>query len=206
MPENAATKHKILKSKIKTRKMQELRKNPQGTSLNGSTKNAPISLDNHELKKRERTLRDRKAIDSQRRRKSLSIKKKPLPVNQMEEFLGMKPVDTSQKREWNLDQADFLRFQSSARHSADDVKRSSSPISMYQLRVDNNENHLYKRFMKNLTKGPAPRFTGRYESSRPAPVRIGSDKAGPRSQGRYEPVPPPLKRPDPVRRGTKKSS
>ena len=210
MEKNAVAKHKNLVSRIKARKMEHLRDNPHGTSFNGYTKNGPISLDNHELKKRERTLRERMTLNQQRRRKTLRLKKKPLPVDQMEEFLGMKPVQ-SYGREWNLDEADFLRFQSSARHSANDVKQSSkksSPLSMYQLRVDNNENHLYKRFMKNMPKGAPPRFTGRYETAterkkgqRPAPVRVGN-KSGPRSQNRYENLPNP--RPKPVRPGTQK--
>jgi hypothetical protein len=214
MDKNDVAKRENLISRIKARKMEHLKTNPHGTSMNGYTKNTPISLDNHELKKRERTLRERKRLNQERRRKTLKIKKAPLPVNQMEEFLGMKPVQ-SYGRDWNLDEAEFLRFQSSARHSADDVKRTSSPVSMYQLRVDNNENHFYKRLMKNMSKGPAPRFTGRYEGvteNKPKPkhVRSGSHKSGPRSMGRYENPstqhPTPTQHPSSVKKSTTRPS
>jgi hypothetical protein len=93
MDEYATAKHNILVSRVKSRKKEQLRKNPRGTSMNGYTKNAPIRLDEGNLNKRMRTLRDRKAIANQRKRKTQKIKKQPLPVEQIEEFLGMKPLD-----------------------------------------------------------------------------------------------------------------
>jgi hypothetical protein len=213
MDESSAVKHKILLSRVKSRKMKQLRNNPYGTSMNGYTKNAPLPLDEDDLTKRMRTLQDRKTIDQHRRKKNQKIKKKPLPVEQVEEFLGMKPLDPTQRRTWNLDEAEFLRFQSAARHSANNVRQKtspSSPIRLTQLRSENN-NDFYKRYMQNMPNR-APRFMGRYETvtepkRRPAPVWVGPRKQGPRSQERYvnEPITGPKTRPKPMRSGTQKN-
>ena len=218
MESNKKEKHKKLVSLIKTRKMKELRNNPPGTSMNGYTKNAPVRLDDGALSKRRRTLRDRKAIEHQRRKKNQKIKKQPLPVNQMEEFMGMKPLDPSKTRAWNLGKDEYLRFQSASRHaaeprhaeprhrhSADNVLR---PLSLQQLNLkENNNREFYEMLKKN-----APRFSGRYEETpkRPPPVHRGPLKSGPRSKDRYDvesnQSKPVHARPKPVRSGTKKKS
>ena len=222
MESNKKEKHKKLVSLIKTRKMKELRNNPPGTSMNGYTKNTPVHLDDGALSKRRRTLRDRKAIEHQRRKKNQKIKKQPLPVNQMEEFMGMKPLDPSKTRAWNLGEDEYLRFQSVSRHSAEprhaDPKHSRHsadnvlrPLSIHQLRLKENNNN--REFYEMLKKNAPPRFPGRYEevTKRPPPVHRGSLKSGPRSKERYEsesnPEPKPVHaRPKPVRSGTKKKT
>jgi hypothetical protein len=225
MESNKEAKHKKLVSLIKTRKMKELRNNPPGTSMNGYTKNAPVRLDDGALSKRRRTLRDRKALEHQRRKKNQKLKKQPLPVNQMEEFMGMKPLDPSKTRAWDLDEAEYLRFQSASRHSVEPRHRHSAdnvlrPLSLQELNLKNNNNNnnreFYEMLKKNVpqtnvhrTKG-APRFLGRYEEvpKRPPPVHRGPLKSGPRSQGRYDAEsnqPKPVHaRPKPIRSGTQK--
>jgi hypothetical protein len=207
MDEYAAVKHKIVVSRVHSRKKEHLRKNPPGTSMNGYTKNAPIRLDEDKLDNRMKTLRDRKAIANQRKRKTQKIKKQPLPVEQVEEFLGMKPVDPSQKRAWGLDEANFLRFQRTSRHSANNVKRPPVPLKQIRLEEENENENLYRKFLKNIPNRAPPRFIGRYETvtdstqpaqapkQRPAPVRMGSRKSGPRSQSRYEKPPEPKPNP-----------
>jgi hypothetical protein len=140
---------------IKNRKLEQLRKNPHGTSMNGHTKNAPLRLDEDEMNMRTRTLRDRKTIEHQRRKKNQKIKKQPLPDDQMEEFMGLKPIDPSKRRAWNLDEAEFLRFQSASRHSANNVRHSAntrhsannvrhmSPLRLHQLRIDDNNDDFH---------------------------------------------------------------
>jgi len=205
--ETNENKHKNLVSRIKSRKREQFLKEPYGTSMNGYTKNTPLRFDEGALNKRMRTLRDRKAIESQRKRKTQKIKKKPLPVEEMEEFLGMTQVDPLQKREWNLEESEYLRFQS-ARHSANNVKekgtidkssnvKQSKPLSIHQLKIHNNSDY-YNQFVKNIPE-VAPRFQGRYASVKPRPKPV---KSGPRSQERYENIKP---RPEPVRRGSRKT-
>ena len=167
---SAEMNRQILAERVKTRKKEG---NPYGTSLNGYTRNSPVPLDEYTLNHRRRTLRDRMALEKRRNKRSQKLKKKPLPENQIEEFLGMKPVEN---RAWNLGQDQYLRFQKTSRHSANNVRQSNARQSNA---TRNNE--FYRRFVSN--KG-APRNQSRYEPveptpkpARPKPVRYGSRKS-----------------------------
>lgn len=167
------SKHQALIKIIQTRKREQLKEHPRGTRLNGTSANVPSELNNTNLRKTKKKLRDRKSIANERKKENEKLKKQPLPMEEMEEFIGMKPVG---KRNWSLDESQFLRFKSAQRHSANSRSRhKESPV-------------------KNIEQGENPsffkRFVGRYEPStssthsRPAPVRYGKGTGKGTSKGK----------------------
>jgi hypothetical protein len=168
------SKHQALIKIIQTRKREQLKEHPRGTRLNGTSANVPS---NTNLRITQKKLRDRKSIANKRKKENEKLKKQPLPMEEMEEFIGMKPVG---KRNWTLDESQFLRFKSARRHSANSrsSRNKDSPVK-------NLENNQQGSFFK--------RFVGRYEPStssvtssvhsRPAPVRYGKGNGKGKGKG-----------------------
>ena len=174
------SKHQALIKIIQTRKRQQLKEHPRGTRLNGTSANVPSSINNTNLRITKKKLRDRKSIANERKKENEKLKKQPLPMEEMEEFIGMKPVG---KRNWSLDESQFLRFKSAQRHSVNSRSRpKGSPVKKLENLEHENEPGNNPSFFK--------RFVGRYEPStssvhsRPAPVRYGKGKGKGKGTGK----------------------
>ena len=164
-------KHQELVKIIQRRKRQQLKEHPRGTRLNGTTANRPSELNNTNLRITQKKLRDRKSIANERNKENEKLKKQPLPMEEMEEFIGIKPAG---KRNWTLDESQFLRFKSAQRHSANSIN-SRPKVSPVKNLEKNEQGSFFKRFVGRYEPSSSS-VTSSVIHSRPAPVRYGKRK------------------------------